>query len=156
MKKNWKLLAICLAIPLIVGGISALISLRTMDTFKALDKPPLSPPGFLFPIVWTLLYLLMGYSLYLILTSRSNDQTLSRAIYLFFAQLFFNFFWSIFFFNLGIYFFAFGWLTVLWGLILLMILAFKKISPKAALINIPYLLWVSFAGYLNLSIALLN
>ena len=156
MKKNTRLLIICLLIPLAVGVISALISRGAMDTFNTLEKPPLSPPAWLFPVVWTVLYLLMGYSLYLVLKARSDTMTLNRALYLFFLQLFFNFFWPIFFFNFSLYIFSFGWLVVMWGLILAMILTFLKISRRAALVNLPYLIWVAFAGYLNLGIAILN
>ena len=156
MKKNYKLLLICLAIPLAVGGISALISGGGMKAFETMSKPPLSPPGWLFPVVWTILYLLMGYSLYLILTSRADEKLVGRGVYLFFMQLFFNFFWSIFFFKFELYFFSFGWLVVMWALIIFMMITFYKISKRACFVNIPYILWVTFAGYLNLGIALMN
>ncbi len=156
MNKNTKLLIICLAVPLAVGGLSALISGGGMKAFEELTKPPLSPPGWLFPVVWTALYLLMGYSLYLVLTSRSGNTVIGQSAALFGVQLFFNFFWSIFFFNFKLYFFAFGWLIVLWALIFTMTVSFYRASLTAALINIPYLLWVTFAGYLNLGIAILN
>ena len=156
MKINKKLLIMCLAIPLAVGGLSALLTRGSMKAFGELNQPPLSPPAWLFPVVWTILYLVMGYSLYLVLTSRSGSDTIGRAVTLFGIQLFFNFFWSIFFFNFKLYFFSFGWLLVLWAMIFFMILAFYKASKTAALINLPYLVWVSFAGYLNLGIAILN
>ncbi len=156
MKINKKLLAICIAIPLAVGGISALISRNAMETFKGLNQPPLSPPAWLFPVVWTILYLLMGISLYLVLTSRSGNTVIGQSVTLFGLQLFFNFFWSIFFFNLELYFFSFGWLIVLWALIFAMIVSFYRASKAAAFINIPYLVWVAFAGYLNIGIAILN
>lgn len=150
-----KRLIICLAIPLGVGALSAFISMGAMDTFKNLNQPPLSPPSWLFPVVWTILYLLMGFSLFLV-TGMPDSPDKTQSIVLFAFQLFFNFMWSIFFFNLELYFFSFIWLVGLWTLIIFMILSFKKVSPLAAYINIPYLLWVTFAGYLNLAIALLN
>lgn len=156
MKINWKLLLICLAIPLAVGGLSALITRGAMDNFNELTKPPLSPPSWLFPIVWTVLFLLMGISLYLVLTSRSGNTIIGQSVTLFGLQLFFNFFWSIFFFNFSLYYFSFGWLIVLWALIFAMVVSFYRASKPAAFINIPYLIWVAFAGYLNLGIAILN
>ena len=156
MKVNWKLLLICLAIPLAVGGLSALITRSAMDEFKELAKPPLSPPDWLFPVVWGILYLLMGFSLYLVLTSKSGNTVIGQSVTLFALQLFFNFFWSIFFFNFSLYYFSFGWLIVLWALIFAMVVSFYRASRLAAFINIPYLIWVAFAGYLNLGIAILN
>ncbi len=155
MSSTIKRLIVCLTIPLGVGALSALISMGAMDTFKNLNQPPLSPPGWLFPVVWTFLYLLMGFSLFLV-TGMPSSTDKTQGILLFAIQLFFNFMWSILFFNLELYFFSFIWLVGLWALIILMITEFKKVSPLAAYINIPYLLWVTFAGYLNLAIALLN
>lgn len=156
MKLNFKLLAICLGIPLGIGGLSALITKSAMEDFKALNQPPLSPPGWLFPVVWTILYALMGWSLYLVLTSRSGNRIIGQSVTLFGMQLFFNFFWSIFFFNLKLYYFSFGWLIVLWALIFAMAVSFYRASKTAAFLNIPYLIWVAFAGYLNIGIAILN
>ncbi|MCI5640432.1 MAG: tryptophan-rich sensory protein, partial [Lachnospiraceae bacterium] len=109
----------------------------------------------LFPVVWTILYILMGISSYLITHSDSQvDKT--NALTLYTLQLGANFLWSILFFGMGWYFFSFLWLCLLWVLILATILSFQKISPRAAWLLVPYLLWVTFAGYLNLGIALLN
>ena len=148
-----KKLAACIAIPLAVGGISALLTRNSMETFSQLNKPPLSPPGWLFPVVWTVLYILMGIASYLVLTS---DKPNSTALKVYGAQLAFNFLWSIFFFGFGLYFFSFIWLIALWLLILLTIVLFYIISKPAAYLLIPYLLWVTFAGYLNFAIYLLN
>lgn len=156
MKYNLKLLLLCLGIPLGVGGLSALITRSAMEDFKALDQPPLSPPGWLFPVVWTILYLLMGWALYLVLVSRSGNRITGQSVTLFGIQLIFNFLWSIFFFNLKLYYFSFGWLIVLWALIFAMATSFHRASRLAAYLNIPYLIWVAFAGYLNLGIAILN
>ena len=156
MKINYKLLTICIIIPLAVGSLSGYISASAMDSFRLLNKPPLSPPGFLFPIVWTILYILMGIASYLVLTSGQSKTKIKDAMITYGLQLFFNFFWSIIFFNLEWYMFAFVWLVVLWVLIFNTIISFYEISKTAAYLLIPYLLWVTFAGYLNLGIYLLN
>ncbi len=156
MKIKWKTLLICIAIPLLVGGISGLISMNSMQTFAALEKPPLSPPAWLFPVVWTILYILMGIASYLIIASDTTQRETERALSLYALQLFFNFFWSILFFNLGLYWFAFAWLLVLWVLIGLCIIYFSRISNTAALLMVPYFLWVTFAAYLNAGVAYLN
>lgn len=147
---------ICIAISLLVGGISALLSRNSMETFQQLNKPPLSPPGFLFPIVWTVLYILMGIASYLIVTANENKQQIKAALILYGLQLFVNFWWSIFFFNFEWYFFSFIWLLLLWLLIYFTIQVFYPISKTAGYLMIPYLLWVTFAGYLNFFIFLLN
>lgn len=155
MNFNLRRFLICIAIPLGVGLLSALLTRGSMEAFGNLNQPPLSPPAWLFPVVWTILYILMGISLYLI-TGLDKSVERDRSIFLFALQLFFNFMWSIFFFNLQFYFFSFVWLVVLWALILLMIMSMKKVSPLAAYLNIPYAIWVTFAGYLNLAISILN
>lgn len=156
MKIKWKTLLICIAIPLIAGGVAGFISKNSMGTFEALEKPPLSPPGWVFPVAWTILYILMGIASYLILTSQAPQENIGRAIKLYGLQLFFNFFWSFLFFNLNLYFFAFIWLFALWLLILATTISFLRISKRATYFMLPYLLWVTFAGYLNLGIAILN
>lgn len=124
--------------------------------FEQLNKPPLSPPGFLFPIVWTILYTLMGIASYLIFSANANREDINNALTVYALQLAVNFFWSIFFFNLRWYLFSFFWLILLWVLILDTIILFFRISKPAAYLLIPYLIWVTFAGYLNLGIFLLN
>ncbi len=156
MKINKKLLIICLAVPLAVGGIAGLISGGAMRDFDKLNKPPFSPPGWLFPVAWTVLYLLMGLASYLVLTSGKSPKVIKRAIILYGIQLAFNFLWTIFFFNLSAYLFAFIWLVALWGLIDATTFLFQRISNKAGYLLLPYIAWVGFAGYLNLSIYLLN
>lgn len=153
MKKQWKTLVICIAIPLAVGVLSALLTRGGMMTFAELNKPALSPPGWLFPVVWTILYVLMGIASYLVVTSKKPN---GAALITYGLQLVFNFFWSIIFFNLQAYLFAFVWLVILWILILKTTVKFFKIDETAGILMIPYLLWVTFAGYLNLSIYLLN
>lgn len=156
MKINYKLLAVCIAIPLAVGALAGFLTSGSMEAFGALNKPALSPPGFLFPIVWTILYVLMGISSYLVLTSGQGKMKIRDAMITYGLQLVFNFFWSIWFFNFGWYLFAFVWLLVLWVLIFNTIASFYEISKIAAYLMIPYLLWVTFAGYLNFAIYLMN
>lgn len=154
MKIQWKRLLVYLAIPLGVGALAGILTKDSMMQFSPLNRPPLSPPGWLFPVVWTVLFLLMGYASYLV--SRSDSVQKRPALILYAIQLIVNFFWSIFFFNFEWYLFSFFWLVLLWVLILLTIRAFWRISPTAAILLIPYLLWVTFAGYLNLAIWLIN
>lgn len=156
MKIKWKTLLICVAIPVLVGLIAGLISSGSMAAFEELEKPPLSPPGWLFPVVWSVLYVLMGVASYLVLVSDGPVATVERSLRVYALQLFFNFCWSLIFFNLEMYYFAFVWLVALWALILTTIIMFGRISKPAAWLMVPYLLWVTFAGYLNLGIALLN
>ena len=146
----------CLALPLIIGGLSALLSGPGMELFASLEQPPLSPPGWLFPVVWTLLYLMMGLASCLVLESGGERKQISAALTLYGVQLAVNFFWSIFFFNMQLYLFSFFWLVLLWCLILATLISFYRLSKPAGLLLVPYLLWVTFAGYLNLAIALLN
>lgn len=153
MKIQWKKLILCIALPLIVGGLSALLTKDSMAVFDSLQKPAFSPPGWLFPVVWTLLYCLMGIASYLVLISGAPSGNACR---LYALQLVFNFFWTILFFHMERYLAAFFWLILLWILILLTARSFYKISKWAGYLMIPYLLWVTFAGYLNFSIYLLN
>ena len=153
MKIQWKKLVSCIALPLAVGGLSALLTRDGMQTFQLLNKPTLSPPGWLFPVAWTILYILMGIASYLVLTSGKPDRS---ALTVYGIQLVFNFFWSIIFFNLEAYLFSFIWLVVLWLLILTTMLRFFRISRPAGYLLLPYLLWVTFAGYLNFYIYLVN
>jgi len=146
----------CIAIPLIVGGLSAFITRRSMEIFETLEKPPLSPPGWLFPVAWTILYILMGIASYLVYTSDKPRSITDRALWLYGLQLVFNFFWPIFFFSLNMYLFAFIWLIILWLLIALTAVQFHRIDKCAGLLMLPYLIWVGFAGYLNAGIYLLN
>ena len=142
-----------IAIPVVIGSIVGfIISNSTMD-YTNLNKPFLAPPSILFPIVWTILYILMGVS-YGILDSKSQVDSKTKTIY--YLQLFVNSLWSIFFFIFKWRLFAFFWLILLLSLILLMIDNFYSKNKISGLIQIPYLLWSIFAGYLNLSIYLLN
>lgn len=151
-----RLLAICIIIPLAVGGLSAWLTMSAMKTFEQLAQPPLSPPGWLFPVVWTVLFVLMGIACYLVAASDAEQQEKRRALTVYGVQLAFNFLWSIVFFNLRWFLFAFVWLVILWILILLTAAAFYRIRKAAAYLLIPYLVWVAFAGYLNFGVYLLN
>lgn len=127
-----------------------------MEGFQeTVRQPPFSPPAFLFPIVWTVLYVLMGISASRVWLSESSELR-SRGINLFIAQLVVNFFWSLIFFNLRSFPLAFLWLLLLWGLVGWMIITFHKVDPPAAWLQVPYLLWLTFAGYLSAGIWVLN
>ena len=156
-KINWKQLGIALAIPLAVGGLSAFLTKDSMKDFAKLKQPPLSPPGWLFPVVWTILYILMGIASYLVYQQKQENRVqVVTALTLYGIQLFFNFFWSIFFFNLEWFFFALLWLIVLWILVLYTQREFSALDKRAGYCLIPYILWSTFAIYLNAGVALLN
>ncbi len=156
MQQKTKSYIVGILIPVAVGLLAALFTRGNMDIYQSIQKPALAPPAILFPIVWTILYILMGISSTLVYNSDSDSTTKTGALFIYGLQLAVNFFWSIFFFNLEAYLFSFVWLVILWLLIVLMILRFRRINPTAAWLQIPYLVWVTFAGYLNLSIYLLN
>lgn len=150
--RNIESLIISILIPLAVGAVSSLLSGTMMaPTFV---QPSFSPPGYLFPIVWSILYILMGISSYLIYTSDSPEKPAALLVYA--IQLVFNFFWSILFFRFSLYGLAFLWLLTLIGLIIIMIYLFSKIKPAAAYLQLPYLLWCLFAAYLNFAVYMLN
>ncbi len=156
MESKKKLFIQCIFIPLAVGILASILSGGGMAAFQELNKPPLSPPGWLFPVVWTILYILMGIASYLIVTSGANEEDRYRALVFYGLQLVVNFFWPIFFFRFGWYLFAFIWLVLLWLLIFQTWRLFREISGLAGLLLVPYLVWVTFAGYLNFFIFLLN
>lgn len=151
--RNKSALIISILIPLTVGTMSALFS-GNMSSYSILNKPAFSPPGFIFPVVWTILYILMGASSYIVYSSNSPNK--SKALLLYCIQLFFNFCWSIIFFGLDLFLFAFIWLIALIFIIIIMIRQFLIVNPLSAYLQIPYLIWCIFAAYLNFSIFLLN
>lgn len=153
MKIKWKRLIIIICITFVVGSFFSWFTMNNMDTFKELAKP-INIPGILFPIVWSILYLLMSISCYIITESSNKDKDYAILIYI--IQLIINSTWSLIFFGFGVYLFSFIWLLLLLSMIIVMIIKFYKINKKAAYLNIPYLLWVIFAGYLNFGIYLLN
>ena len=155
MKIDWKKLLLCLGIPLAVGGLSALVS-GGMADYSQLRQPPLAPPGWVFPVVWTILYLLMGYASYRVLTAGADRQQTRRALIAYAVQLVLNFVWSPVFFGLEWRLTAFWILLTLWVMIYITIRLFSRIDERAGDLLLPYLLWVTFAGYLNLGAFLLN
>lgn len=141
----------------LAGVIGSVFTAGSVDTwYPNLNKPGFTPPGWLFGPVWITLYTLMGISAYLIWRKGWEYTKVKSALRVFFFQLILNALWSILFFGLHWLFWAFVEIALLWLLILLMILKFRKISPIAGYLQIPYLLWVTFAAVLNLSIWLLN
>ncbi len=156
MKINKKTLAISIAIPLIVGVVSGLISAVAMENFASINQPPLSPPGWLFPVVWTVLYVLMGIASYLVYESDAPQKEKTAALAFYGAQLAFNFFWSILFFNFELYLFSFFWLIVMLALIIVTTVLFFGINKTSAYLLLAYIVWVIFAGYLNIGVAILN
>ena len=139
---------------LTVGGLSALATAQNMNIYDKINTPPLSPPGWLFPVVWTVLYILMGVSAAIIFTSDSTKK--DDALFVYAVSLALNFSWSIFFFNMQSFIIAFIILVALWLSIILTIIKYYPINKAAAWLQLPYLLWVTFAGYLNLAIIYLN
>lgn len=148
---------ISILIALGVGALSAYLTRGSMDIYSEVATPPLAPPGFLFPIVWTILYILMGVSSALVWQNRKKDpQAAKTGLWRYGMSLAVNFFWSIIFFNLRAFLFAFIWLLCLLFLIWRTIFYYRKVSPVAAYLQIPYFAWVLFAGYLNFGIYYLN
>ncbi len=156
MRIKWKQLIIAVLIPLVVGGASALLTMDGMKGFEIINKPPLTPPAIVFPIVWTVLYILMGIASYIVWTQNAPVNKSLSALFFYSVQLVFNFFWSIIFFNLELYLFAFIWLLALIIFIVITIKKFYEIKPIAGYLLIPYLAWCIIAAYLNLGVYFLN
>lgn len=144
----------CLGISIGVGVVSAVLNAKSMSSYKNINLPPLSPASIVFPIVWSILFILMGISSYLICVSRNSDR--KKALWIYAVQLVLNFIWSPIFFGLNMYLLAFFDLVLLWIAVLWMIIEFYKINKVSAWLQIPYILWLTFAGYLNFAIFLLN
>lgn len=145
-----------LVITLGVGALSAIFTNNSMDKYNNYNRPILSPPGWLFPIVWSILFVLMAISAYIVYTSNATKKEKTDALFLYFLQLVINFFWTIIFFSFDQLLLGFLWIILLWIVVIFMMLAFFKIKPIAAYLQIPYILWLSFAAYLNLGIYVLN
>lgn len=156
MKRNWKPYLFWVLLAEAVGVLSGWLTRAATEVYsETIVKPPLSPPGWVFPVVWTVLFALMGIGaarVYL----RPPSAMRSLGLNLFIAQLAVNFFWSPIFFNLQAFGLAFFWLLILWVLVFTMILTFRKTDPLAANLQIPYLLWLTFAAYLNFGVWYLN
>ena len=155
-QRTWKTYGIWIGLTEAVGILSGILSRSGSEAFsESVQQPPLSSPAFLFPIVWTILYALMGIGAARV--SMAPDlANRQRGLNLFIVQLIINFFWSLIFFNAQAYGFAFLWLLLLWILVLWMIISFNKVDPVAALLQIPYLLWLTFAAYLSYGVWKLN
>jgi len=159
--KTWRI-ALAIAVPLGGGFIISLFTRDAMSKFSSFNQPPLAPPAWLFPVAWTILYILMGVASYLIWEKGRNanahaDKTASKtALIIYAVQLVFNFIWTPLFFSLGWYWFAFIWLMVMWVLIIILTSQTRKISRFAFWMLIPYIIWCTFAAYLNCGIAILN
>ena len=144
------------ALALLVGGLSSVITQGEMEAFAALRQPPLSPPGWVFPVVWTILYVLMGLASYLVWDADAAAPRKKRALSLYAAQLAVNALWPLLFFRLGQYLLAFFWLLLLAVLVWACSVLFRYISRRAGALLTPYLIWLAFAAYLNLGVYLLN
>ncbi len=156
LKIDYKTLFKNLAIPLLIGLASGFLTREGVEAYSQNAVMPLfTPPDWLFPVAWTILYVLMGVAAYLVeTTSTEKEQKTAQTLYL--LQLFFNFCWSFIFFNFEAYQFAFIWIVILLALIVATAVEFYKISKPAAYLMIPYILWVTFATVLNYSVYLLN
>ncbi|MBR5714821.1 MAG: tryptophan-rich sensory protein [Clostridia bacterium] len=145
---------ISILIALAVGAVSGIASMEGMKEFAELKQPPLSPPGWLFPVVWTILYTLMGISAARVYLANTMDTPDALKIYA--AQLIVNALWTPIFFALELRLVAFVWILILIGLVITMIAKFKKVDVPAGNLQFPYLVWLLFAAYLNLGVFLLN
>lgn len=143
---------IIIFIPIILGTLVGLLLMNSYEFYQGLIKPPLAPPNWLFPIAWSILYLLMGISYYKIIDK--SDDVIIRQIYR--IQLFFNLVWPVIFFLFELLLLSSIWIVCLDILVIIMIYIFYKIDSKAGLFQIPYLIWILFATYLNISIFILN
>ena len=153
---KWKKLLLCIAIPLLTGGLAALLTMGSMEAYGYLLQPPFSPPGWVFPVVWTVLYILMGWASYRIWVADAPVNKKRAALIVYCVQLFFNFFWSLLFFRWELRLTAFFWLLMLWGLIYGMIRLFYRVEDLAGDLMLPYLFWATYAAYLNMGVFLLN
>lgn len=158
MKQELKLkhLLPAIALPLAVGGLAAFLTKDSMMLYQTMPKPPLSPPGWVFPVVWTILYVLMGIASALVWTAGVSPVRRDRALTVYLMSLGANFIWPLIFFGMELYLLAFIWLIVLWLLSAATLLLFWYISEAAGKLMLPYLLWLSFAAYLNLGVWLIN
>lgn len=155
-RKRIVLLVLCLAVPLVLGVISSILTKDQMKIYHFLNKPFLSPPAWVFPVVWTVLYLMMGLALFRVLTAESDRETRNIALLCFGGQLVLNFFWSLVFFNASAYLMAFIMLIGMWALIILCTVRFFRIDRKAGWLMVPYIAWTTFAAYLNLAVYILS
>ncbi len=154
MLKKYVPFVVSVGISLGIGGFAAFLTKESIDLYSEINQPPLAPPSFLFPVVWTVLYILMGIAAAAVW--KKLDGELDSALIFYGFQLVFNFCWSLIFFNFRAFLFSFIWLLAMLVLIIITTVKFYKISKPAGVLMIPYILWVCFAGYLNFAIYLLN
>ena len=153
---KWQKMLLCILIPLAVGALAGRLSREGMSLYQTMYKPLLSPPGWVFPVVWSLLYILMGIASCLVYCSDASLPRKKRALILYGLQLAVNFVWPLLFFRFGLQWLSFFWLLLLIGLVWACMTLFRYILPKAGKLMLPYLLWLFYAAYLNLGAALLN
>lgn len=149
-----KTYAVSLGAALLTGGLGAIVTYSGMDSYKQITQPPLSPPSWLFPIVWSILFILMGISAARVFLEGGEKSSAALTVYG--CQLAANFLWCVFFFGLGIYYLSFFWLLLLLALVIATAVLFFRIDRPAGIMMIPYILWLCFAAYLNLAIAIIN
>jgi benzodiazapine receptor len=154
-KKSWMAYLAFILLAEAVGVLAGLLTRNGLAVYETVPKSALTPPAAVFPAVWTILYALMGVGAARVYLAESSLPR-TRSLGLFAFQLIVNFFWSLFFFHLRAYGFSLLWLLILWALILAMILSYEKVDRPAALLQIPYLLWVTFAAYLNFAVWMMN
>ncbi len=154
--RNILRLVVSILIPLAVGGLSALLTPNSREFYAALKKPPLAPPGFLFPIIWAVLFVLIGIASYLILRRGLEKDYVQDALKYYAISLLLAFIWPLVFFRLGMLFGSFWVLLLLWLFTGILAAKFYRISHSAGILILPYWLWITFAGYLNLAVWLLN
>lgn len=153
MKINYKKLIFIIVLTFIIGGFFSFFIPNSRGFYSSLEKPPLSPPGIIFPIVWSILYILMGISLYIV----SEENYRKEENYLIYIiQLVVNSLWTLLFFGFNLQFLSFFWIILLIVLVITMIISFYQTNKIAGLLQIPYLLWLLFAAYLNFGIYILN
>ena len=145
---------VSIGVALGVGALSALVSMGGMKAYEALKKPPLSPPGWLFPVVWTVLFTLMGVSAARVLLNSPEKKP--KALVPYALQLVLNALWSPLFFALGLRLAAFVLLIILFAAVVVMTVRFGRVDRTAAYLQLPYIAWLAFAGYLNLASYILN
>ena len=153
---KWQKMLLCILIPLAVGALAGRLSREGMSLYQTMYKPLLSPPGWVFPAAWSLLYILMGIASCLVYCSEASRPRKKRALILYGLQLAVNFVWPLLFFRFGLLWLSFFWLLLLIGLVWACMTLFRYILPKAGKLMLPYLLWLFYAAYLNLGAALLN
>ena len=152
MKKTTKTYLFFILSALAIGGLSAFLTRNNMNIFDTVEKPPLAPPAFIFPIVWSVLYILMGIGA----TRVCLNNPQSDALRIYWVNLAVNFFWSIIFFNMRAFGFAFLWLLLLLAVVIAMTIKFFRVDKLSGYLQLPYIVWLFIAGYLNLFIYLTN